>query len=253
MNHPIILDCSDSKSVFRQKLVKNEYDLFVTATIPEKRRYIKKFFKNNPNQTIVLKNQYEQERIFIGNTILHNEITYESVVVIICELCKQVAKRSLLQIPYDEIYLIASSEIAYSLVVPLMSICKLFTVVSDEYDVKKADEMYFKYGCIIRHKQKTDEISGNNKIVLCADEKMNCRNIKIPIINLTSKEYNEQNIVNIHDIKVSDSRISPIVKHWKGEPGLRFYNLFGIIPDEKSDIDINIKSDKIFLLDISKF
>lgn len=252
MNPPIVLDIFDSKNIFDRKIIKNEYDFFSTVSVPGKRKHIKNFAKNVISAPIIIKKHSENHPLLKNKIYVYNDVSVESVSVIIEKVCKSVANKHSVKIPFNEIIIIGTEEIAFTLIRPLINICRMFTVVSDTYNIKKTDEMYFKYGCIIRNKVKLEYCEGRENIVICADDRVNCENISMQVINLTAAEYSRNNIINIRDVRVVDNNILSIAEQWNGKTGLEIYNLLGRTPDCNSDIDINTKTDKIFLLDISK-
>ncbi len=252
MNAPIVLDIFDSKNIFDRKIIKNEYEFFSTVSIPGKRKYIKNFAKSVISAPVIIKKHSENHPLLKNKICVYNGVSIESVAVIIEKVCKSVANRASLKIPLNEIIIIGSEEISLRLIRPLVNICRMFTIISDTYNIRKTDEMYFKYGCIIRNKVKLEDCHGGETIVICADDRVNCENISMQVVNLTATEYSRNNIVNIRDVRVVDNSILSIAEQWNGKTGLEIYNLLGITPDCKSDIDINTKTDKIFLLDISK-
>lgn len=252
MNEPVILEIFDSKHIFDRKVIKNDYKLFSTVSIPGKRRLIKIFARTIINTPVIVKKQSDNHPLIKNKVCAYNRISIEAVAAVIEKVCKKVADKCSVKIPFNEIIIIGSEEIAYTLIYPLVNICRMFTVVSDSYNLKKTDEMYFKYGCIIRNKSKPENPEGGDNLLICADERVNCENFNMQIINLTNTGYTRNNIINIRDVMVVDDRILSIAQKWNGSPGLEMYDLLGIIPSCDSDVDTNTKADKIFLLDINK-
>jgi len=252
LKKPIIIEVFDPKNVFDRKITGTEYNLFSTANVPGKRKYIKKFAQSFINEIVLIKNSSVSHSILKDKISIYNHISIDAVTAVIEKLCKTMADNKSLTLPFSEIIIVASEEFVYPLILPLVSLCRMFTVISETHNIKRNDEMYFKYGCIIRNKTNLEDLPVMDSLMICADNKINCQCINIPVINLTPTEYIRSNIVNIRDVKVIDDKISNIVKQWGGEPGLEFYDLLGITPDRKSNVDISVKTDRIFLLDRSK-
>ena len=95
--------------------------------------------------------------------------------------------------------------------------------------------------------------SGNDKIIIRADKKEITEPFSMPVIDTTDTPINADNVIDIYRIWVTDERIKPIAEKWGGTSGLMLYNLFGLLPEESAEADINNRADKIFLLDTEKF
>jgi len=243
----VILNCDENGKTFLKKPVFVENDGFLSVNIPPKRKQIKKLLEKNSDKTFLLGSGLEKEEVYSKCFNGFNHISYDCIKSILVKLCKEVAVKYSLAFPLDEIYIFAPPDISYELVCLLMDISRLFTVVSHDYDTKKADELYFKYGCILRQKEIPDERDHGDKITIYADESVNYIPGRAPFVNLTRKKFDSLNTININEIKVCDEKILPISATWGGTTGLSFYTFLGLIPDESATVDLSKKANEIFV------
>jgi len=244
----VILNISERKRLKKSGFQLEKFNEFSELTIPNKKRLLKKV-KNLTDGNIIVNNQIKNKTILAGMLKPYTEPSYYTAIPVIEKICRLIAARHLIELPYDEIYIMAQPE-SLNLIVPeLMNIGKLFTVISENKDRKIADEIYFKYGAVIRWYNGDDTIQGKGKILVRISENPLPENFDFPILNLTNINESKSNITNIRNVLMSDKRLSGIVNLWKGVPGLDLYDFMNIIPDENTVVDINIRPDKIFLLD----
>jgi len=249
---PIILGIDDSKSLVKKKYLRCETDGFVKVVLPNKKRCIRKVLRGINSENILIEKESAKNSVLSGQVYNYKKVSMELIKVIIEQVCILAAKKYSIRLPLKEIFIEATTYDACSLILPLVNISRLFTIVSNEFDVKKADEMYFKYGCIIRKKEKICFDASGDRIAICVDSVSDFIHCNLPVINLSEEAIEKNNVVNIRRIKVFDSRISALVKLWGGEPGLELYNATELIPDDTTIVDLNVNADKIFLLDIGQ-
>lgn len=253
MHKSIILEISERGRTLTQSFSFTEYENMSVVSIKNRRNALRKVIKLLGNEDIVIKHQQTEHRIFNGRLKIYNQASYEIVLSVINKICRQVAARYTMQIPFKEIVIIGNPTVSFSFIIPLMGISRLFTVVSDEMPGKKADELYFEYGCIIRHMSELKKLADNDRIIIRADEQTIPDVFSIPIIDVTDAPLYGNNVIDAHKISVTDDNIENIAEEWGGVSGLMLYNLFGLSPSESARADINKKADEIFLLDIEKF
>lgn len=253
MQKTIILQIDEKSRAFKQNFTSIEYENRLLVSIKNRRNALRKFAKVMANEEIIINHSQTENRLISGRVKIYNEMSYKTVLPIINKLCRQVAARHTMQIPFEEIVVVGNPNISFSFIIPLMGISRLFTVISNEAIGAKADELYFQHGCVIRHIPELRNVSGNDRILIRADEIMIPGNISIPIIDVTSAPLCGNNIIDAHKISVIDEEIKPMVEDWGGISGLVFYNIFGILPSESAKADINKQADKIFLLDTERF
>ena len=244
----VILNISERKGLKKSGFHIEKFNEISELTIPNRKRFLKKV-KNLARGNIIVSNQIKNKTILAGVLKPYTDTLYYTAIPVIDKICRLIAAQHLVELPYEEIYIMAQPE-SLNLIVPaLMNSGKLFTVISENKDRKIADEIYFKYGAVIRWYNGTDTMQGKGKILVRVSENPLPENFDFPILNLTKNLENKSNIINIRDILISDERLSGIVNLWKGVPGLDLYALMNILPDEKTAVDINVRPDKIFLLD----
>ncbi len=248
MCQAVILNISERKRFKKSGIQLEKFNGVSELTIPDRKRYLKKV-KDFSNGNIIISNQIKNRTILTGLLKPYTNTLYHTAIPVIDKICRMIASQYSIEVPYEEIYVMAQPE-SLNLIVPaLMNSGKLFTVISENKDRKIADEIYFKYGCVIRWYNGIDTMQGKGKILVKVSENPLPENFDSPVLNLTNIIENKSNIVNIRNILMSDERLSGIVNLWNGIPGLDLYGMMNILPDEKTVVDINIRSDKIFLLD----
>ena len=253
MQKIIILEIDEKARAFTQNFTFSEHENRLLVNIKNRRSALRKFVRLMINEDVIINHRQTEHRLLSGRLKVYNKTSYKTVLPIINKLCRQVAARYAMQIPFEEIVIVGNPAIALSFITPLMGISRLFTVVSNEVPGKRADELYFEHGCIIRHMPELKNVAGNDRILIRADDVMLPESATIPIIDVTNAPLSGNNIIDVHKISVIDTEIQPTVEQWGGISGLMFYNLFGILPSESAKADINKKADKIFLLDTERF
>lgn len=244
----VILNISERKRFKKSGFKLERFDGFSELTIPNRKRFLKKI-KGFSNENIIISNRIKNMAMLAGLVRPYTNTSYYTAIPVIDKICGLIAAKYLIDLPYEEIYIMAQPE-SLNLIVPrLASSGKLFTVISENKDRKIADEIYFKYGSIIRWYNGNDTMQGKGKLLVRVSENPLPENFNSPVLDLTNIIENKSNIINIRNILMSDERLSEIVSLWNGVPGLDLYGLMNILPDEKTAVDINIRPDKIFLLD----
>lgn len=253
MEKIIILKVSEKKRAFKHSIVNEINENMPVIEIKARRSAIKKLLKQIGQENVVINHLQVEHNLFSERTKIFNHILPETALPIIENVCRQVALKYSMRIPFEEVYISASPADAFSLIIPLLGITRLFTVISNEALGKMADELYFKHGCIIRQIPKLKEVSGGDRIFIRADEKSVLNFPSIPIIDLTNSPSSTGEVIKINEISVCDSNIAPFCEAWGGKSGLMLYNLLGYLPERNAETDISKKADKIFLLDRDKF
>lgn len=248
MCQAIILNISERKRFKKSGIQLEKFSGFSELTIPDRKRYLRKV-KDFSNGNIIISNQIKNKAILAGLLKPYINTFYYTAIPVIDKICRMIAAQYMIELPYEEIYVMSEPE-SLNLIVPaLMNSGKLFTIISENKDRKIADEIYFKYGCVIRWYNGADTMQGKGKILVRVSEKPLPENFNFPVLNLTNIVENKSKIINIRNILMSDERLSEVVNLWNGVPGLDLYGMMNILPDEKTSVDINIRPDKIFLLD----
>lgn len=244
----VILNISERKRFKKSDFQLERFNGFSELTIPNRKRFLKKI-KNFSNENIIISNRIKNMTMLTGLVKPYTSTLSYTAIPVIDKICRLIAAKHLIELPYEEIYIMAQPESLNIIIPALMNIGKLFTVISENKDRKIADEIYFKYGSVIRWYNGIHTMQGKGKILVRVSENPFPENFDFPVLDLTNIIENKSNIINIRNILMSDERLSEIVNLWKGVPGLELYGLMNILPDEKTAIDINVRPDKIFLLD----
>ena len=225
--------------------------LFVKAR--EKKRALKKVAKVFGNNPILINNNALEKDVFCGKVRLYEKTDMALCLALIEKVCRVTAEKYNIELPLDEIVIVTENNLVHPLISNLLNICRMFTVVSEVTDRQLADEMYFKYGCIIRFKCNSDDFSGENNFVICAANNCLADLENSIVVNLTEKSVEGSNIINLNEISIKDSSISSVCKCWGGSSGIGLYSLMRAIPGEDVCINLNRRADKIFLLDMDAF
>lgn len=234
-------------------LLKEEiYEGFSVITLPERKRALRKLLRASDKNYIV-KNGDSDKGIFQGRIKPFTDISPETVISVIDKICREAAKKYLQKLPFEEIKVISSGNMGLRIVEKLKNEAKLFTVIAESEDRLLADELYFKYGVIIRYKNSPDIRKGMDNLIISAEESVTEKITVTPVINLSKRNFSRENVINIGEIVITDKNTSVFSEYWNGCPGPEIYSLLNISPQECSEVDINKKTDRIFLLDTDAF
>ena len=253
MEKIIILKVSEKRKAFKHSVVNEINENMPIIEIKARKNAVKKLLKQIGQENIVINHLQVEHNLFSERIKILKNTSLETALPIIENVCRQIALKYSMGVPFEEVYINASPADAFSLIIPLLGISRLFTVISNEALGKMADELYFKHGCIIRQIPKLKEATGGDRIFIRADERAVLNFPSIPIIDLTNSPLSTEKVININEIFVSDSNVAPFCEKWGGKSGLMLYNLLGYLPERNAEIDISKKADKIFLLDRDKF
>ena len=253
MQLPVVLDVCDRKNLLGKKFSVKDVGNICPVSIKKTKSAVKKVAYEFRNRNILISNKVVNMNIFNGRIKECPDISFNMILKLIKKICKALIQKYSKEWPMNELIIAAKNEEAYPLIEELQNISKLFTIISDNENRRMADEMYFKYGCVIRHKISVKEIIEDNNFILCSDERILTEASDSIILNMTHIYSDRENVVNIRDITINDKRFSDLVTYWNGSPGIEVYNILGVLPDNNANIEMNKKADKIFLLDIDAF
>jgi len=151
--------------------------------------------------------------------------------------------------PLGEIYISGAPSFAVKIIEHIKYSARLFTVVNPgEYQSILYDELYFKYGIIIRQIPFFSGKSFEGELLIKADDSFIPEWVNCPVISF------ERNVRSSAD-KVA-LRYTVIENNFLSQAGRLaspvFYTLIAKNIDENCVVDVNKNADKIFLLDITR-
>ena len=196
----------------------------------------------------------ENEKLFSERKVVYNDYSCEHIMPIAEKLCRIVAERYGIQVPFGEVYIVASPLVACSLISALYRLSRIFTIVSEEETIiKKYDELYFKHGTLIRHlPQFASSLSADAIVINCEGNEVPSF-VELPVINMSKAFLKGDRVLSVSEILLSDEAIMPFAQVWGGKCGVCAYSLLGVFPSDDTIININEKADSIFLLDTEHF
>ena len=243
-----------SKRIFTPAYNIQEHADVSLLTVKNSLRAIKKLIKFSSGTNLIVSHCDENEKIWKNKHTRKKGVSYKTALPVLEKICRQTAEKYNIQIPFEEIYVMASPHIACTLTTCLTGLSKVFTVISEESPLTNAyDELYFKHGTIIRHLPIfNNSISEDSIIIRCSEDDLPSWK-KIPVIDFSERIACSNLSVNPKNIYVNDENIAALAKLWGGKSGLELYELMGMVPGADAEVNINISADKIFLLDTDEF
>ena len=254
MQKTVILSLAENKSRFGNLCDEIECGDVLLVSVKNSVRKIRKAVKKQGSACTIISHRDSNAPIFSKRKKQITEFSYYTVFPVLETICRQTAVKYGINIPFGEIYIVGSPMISCEIISHIYPLSKIFTIVSCESPVlNKYDELYFKYGTIIRHLPEfNNHLTDESIIINLCDEQLPAWT-DIPIIDIAGVVSVCDRVVNPWKVYVSDEHIAPQGEMWGGKTGLYFYEAIGEIPDKKTMVDINKTADEIFLLDIDKF
>lgn len=219
------------------KIDENECNIY-SVMLKKKQRAIKAFLKTYSDDTVIVSGKYKDNKLLSSKLTSFNEISFECFLAILNKVIRAIAEKYGYRLPLKEICVVAESQIANSIISCVCDTAQLFTVVNCETDPAGCfDELYFKYGVVVRKKEKF--LLGREMIVISTDG--------TPVIEM------ENDTVSLSDVCVSDEMSDKIKNLFGINAGISLYTLMKILPGENAKIEIDRRPDEFFLLDRKKF
>ncbi len=246
MEKILVMQLVDKKAR-RKNIVCEEYELHSLITVKNSERLIKKVIKKHSDRTIVVGNDFAEEKVLQGLLKPYSGLSMEIVLQIIENVCRKVALKYGLKLPLEDVHIYASPSLACEFIKRLIGLSRIYTIVSNERLEKNCDEIYFEYGYPIRCVEKLETNSGADVISIFVEE---YRNTNSQIINITENKITGSNVLNIREIMLPDEYS---IKGLEKSNGLCLQAIMGRRTIENFELDINKKVDPIFLLDTKAF
>lgn len=255
MNKHIVLNIAEKKGSFTGAYEITKTDQNITfATVKNKPRAIKKFIQLLGDEVVIITKNSEDKKALKNNLLLCDNVPFDYIIPLISKSMIQAIKHHNFKLPLKEIYISASPEIAYLVIKEIYDVSRLFTVInSTRNDKTLFDELYFKYGIIVRQREKVAFDCVEDTALIRYDYLSAPKFYNSPIIDISDPYKDNENIISLKDISVYDKQIENVKNVWGGVTGINMYSLLGIMPDKDAQVNINKKSDEIFRLDIAGF
>lgn len=244
MNKISILTLVDKKK--RDIKEYEEFETYSQITAKNSKRSLNKILKKYKDETVIISNNSLKEPFLESKVKPYKKISKTLALEIIEKICREVALKYNLKLPLEEVYLYARPETACEFIKNIVGISRIYTIVSNSKNVQEADNLYFEYGCPVRHIKKMNSMNTRDSIFIFIDE---CGFSTSPIINLTEEEIAGENVTDIKKISVTDSDTEELTKAISAVGGLALYTLVGKRLSDNATVNINKKADTIFLLD----
>lgn len=252
MKKTVILNVSEKKGFLSQAYRCEEHANMSLVTIKNSKRALRRLSGILKGENIVINHLQKDEYIFNNCIKPYADLSYKTVIPVMDKICRCVAEKYVLQLPFEEIYIVANPATAYEIILPLIGMGRMFTIVSEEGAGREADSLYFEHGCIIRHIKRTENRLNPDCIIIRAEERGSPHFGAAPVINLVNAPAYGEKVLSANNISVSDDNILQFSQYWGGSSGLSLYELTEEIPAANAEIDINKNADTIFLLDTNQ-
>ena len=246
MKKILVMELKD-KRLRGKNIVYEEHELYSLITLKNSERMIKKVIKKYSDRTIVVSNDFIEEKLLQGLLKPYNAVSMEIVLQIIENLCRKLALKCDLKLPLEDVHIYANPSLACEFIKRLIGLSRIYTIVSNEKKEKSCDEIYFKYGYPIRCVGKSEVASGIDIISIFVEE---CGNTNSPIINITESKITGSNVLDVREIMLPDECS---VKGLEKSNGLCLHTIMNSGAIENLELDINKKAEPIFLLDTKAF
>lgn len=153
-----------------------------------------------------------------------------------------------LNLPLSEIYIAASPKEAVKIIEEIKFSSRLFTVISSEENTALSyDELYFKYGIVIRQLPFFSNKTREGELLIKGKEALVPDWIYCPVISFSKEDISANKAVAVRKILIKNESDFPD----KNILSPVFYELMGKNLDENCEVDVNNNAEKIFLLDIT--
>lgn len=251
MNDLVLILPQKKQSVFSPKVEAEYGENFIRLYVKDTPAAIKKAAKIIGERKAVVSTDALNMKSLKGHLKKYNQESSNILFSIIKSAVEQVAKEKEITLPFYEICVFADAHTAVKIIERIKSLSKIFTIITnEEFGNEILDELYFKYGVIIRHLTKLNCHNKENTLIISTDSEDPISHWEsIPVISMAEScaSKNALMLKNSHIKECTDC----FVKEWNGKPTMAVYSLLNIEPDKEISVNIREKGDEIFMLDIT--
>lgn len=210
-------------------------------------RSIKKLLETE-KMVLVKENTFLKEKTSKYIKEYKGDITNHAL-CIINKIVITAAEKYRLTFPLKEIFIMAEPEMASRIITQIKDKARLFTVVS-AFDTlgKMYDELYFKYGTVIRHIPFFNNPDWENSLAVKlegTDDKKDW--IKCPVISFDEAIINDKTLI-VRDVHIDSLKTKPLNDALSINGGIESFCVLGHMPDGDCTVSLNKKSGKIYTL-----
>lgn len=212
-------------------------------------RSIKKLLQIKESKTVLVKeNTFVKEKTSKYIKEYKGDITNQALCIIDKILASTVNAHHL-SFPLKEIFVMAEPMLASRIIFNIKDRARLFTVISP-FDTlgKMFDELYFKYGTVIRHIPFFNNPDWGNSVAVKlenTDEKKEW--IRCPVISFDDAKINDKTLI-IRNMNIDSVKTKPLNEALSIKGGLDSFCVSGQMPDDECVVNINETSGKIYAL-----
>lgn len=237
-----------TKNIRHKKEIQSVEDI-PKVYVRDNMRSIKNLLQIKEDKTVLVKeNTFVKEKTVKYIKEYKGDITNQAL-CIIEKIVESAVNKYHLSFPLKEIFVMAEPSLASRIIFGIKDRARLFTVVSP-FDTlgKMYDELYFKYGTVIRHIPFFNNPDWENSLAVKlenTDEKRDW--IKCPVISFDDAKINDKTLI-IRDIHIESSKTRALNEALSIKGGLDSFCLTAQTPDSECVININEISGKIYTL-----
>lgn len=250
MEDLILILPQKNKSAFAPKIEMEGGENFLKLYLKDKGSALKKAAKIIDKRMAVVSNDALDMKSIKGFLKKYNDLNSELLFSLTENAIEEVAKERAMHLPLYEVCIFAEPFIAVKIIEKIKSLSKIFTIITkEEFGSEILDELYFKYGVIIRHLTKLTTNNKKDTVIISTDSEDNIMPWEsTPVISLADKCKSE-NALMLKNLYIKGEQ-NAFIKEWNGKPPAVLYSLLNMEKDNKISVNIKEKADEIFVLDI---
>lgn len=254
MRKVTVLSSDSNRGIFAPNYELHESENITKAVVKNTTRAVRKIKRIMQGETVIITYGNEISKSLVGSAVKYENYSYRRIIPVLKKICRQAALKYKKEIPFEDFYIMASPSIACEIIDFVYNLSRIFTVISDEETAPGIyDELYFKYGTLIRQIPTFNNNIAVDAIVIRCDAGAYPTWAEIPVIDMSPAPISSNLCVNAGEIYVYDERVSELCRAWGGCSGLNLYELLDEYPSSDSGVNINKTADEIFLLDTREF
>lgn len=220
-----------------------------TVFVKDNIRSIKRLLQIKESKTVLVREDtFIKEKTSKYIKEYKGDITNHAL-CIIDKIVEETAKMHGLSFPLKEVFVMAEPDFASKIIFKIKDKARLFTVVS-VFDTlgKMYDELYFKYGTVIRHIPFFNNPDWENSLAVKLENTDEVRGwIKCPVISFDDATINDKTLI-IRNVHIESLKTKEINEALSINGGFDSFCLSGQTPDNECIVKTNETSGKIYTL-----